>query len=158
MPDGKILDPSEVSDRCERLRERGAVIVFTNGVFDLLHPGHVRYLEQAKLLGTHLLVAINSDESVRKIKGEKRPVFPLDERLEVLSALESVSLVTWFHEETPAQIVRAVRPHILVKGGDWKLEEIVGRDFVESYGGTVRTIPFLAGYSTSAILDKIARL
>ena len=158
MPDSKILDACDASSRSEQMRRSGAVIVFTNGVFDVLHPGHIQYLRQARELGTHLFVAINTDESVKRIKGEKRPIFPLDDRLELLAALESVSLVTWFPEDTPAEIIREVRPQILVKGGDWKLEEIVGRDFVESCGGTVRTIPFLAGYSTSAILEKNARL
>ena len=158
MSDGKILDPNRASSRSAELRERGAVIVFTNGVFDLLHPGHIRYLQQARELGSCLFVGINTDASVRRIKGENRPVVPLEARMEVLAALESVDFVTWFDEDTPAEIIRLVRPQVLVKGGDWKIEEIVGREYVESYGGTVRTIPFLPGYSTSAILEKIAKL
>lgn len=157
-PDSKILDPHQASSVSTQLRHEGAKIVFTNGVFDLLHPGHVRYLQQARELGTHLVVAVNTDASVKRIKGESRPIFDLDARLEVLAALESVSYVTWFEQDTPADIIRLIRPQVLVKGGDWKLDQIVGREFVEASGGTVRTIQFLPGYSTSAILNKIARL
>jgi rfaE bifunctional protein nucleotidyltransferase chain/domain len=120
-----------------------------------LHPGHVRYLSEARSLGTHLIVGVNSDDSARRIKGEKRPLVPLEQRLEVLAALEPVSFVSWFEEDTPEQIIKRVRPHILIKGGDWQLDQIVGRDFVESCGGRVLTLPYSKDYSTSAIIKKI---
>jgi len=158
MATQKIIPPAEVFVLCRKLQDGGAVLVFTNGVFDLLHPGHVQFLDAARKLGTHLVVALNSDESTRRIKGEKRPLVPLEQRLELMAALEAVSFITWFEEDTPAQIIRIVRPDVLVKGGDWKAEEIVGKDFVESCGGKVLTIPYLSGYSTSAIIERILKL
>jgi len=158
MSAGTIIAPSDLSDFREKLRSRNSVLIFTNGVFDLLHPGHVQYLSDAKELGTHLIVALNSDTSTRKIKGGKRPLVPLEQRLEVLSALESVDFLTWFEEETPAEVIRVVQPDVLVKGGDWQVDQIVGKDFVESYGGKVLNIPFIPGYSTSAIIERIRRL
>jgi D-beta-D-heptose 7-phosphate kinase/D-beta-D-heptose 1-phosphate adenosyltransferase len=109
-------------------------------------------------LGTDLIVALNADESVRRIKGQLRPVMKLEERLEVLSALECVHFVTWFDDDTPAEIIRLVKPDVLVKGGDWKPESIVGKNFVESYGGRVLSLPFVSGYSTTSILQKISSL
>ncbi len=134
------------------------MIVFTNGIFDLLHPGHVEYLTAAREMGSHLIVGINSDVSTRRIKGEKRPLIPMQFRAEVLAALGVVSHVTWFEEDTPAEIIRKVRPAILVKGGDWKTEQIVGKEFVESYGGKVLSIPYLSGTSTTAMIEKILKL
>jgi len=158
MAKSKVVSPKEVSSLCDRLRREKAVIVFTNGIFDLLHPGHVEYLSAAREMGTHLIVGINTDESTRRIKGEKRPLIPMESRAEVLAALSAVSYVTWFEEDTPAEIIRKVRPAILVKGGDWKPEQIVGRDFVESYGGKVSSIPYIPGTSTSAMIEKILKL
>ena len=154
----KIVSPQDIESLCRKWREPNGVIVFTNGVFDLLHPGHVAYLTQAQGLGTHLVVALNTDSSTQRIKGNHRPLVPLAERLEVLAALRMVNAVTWFDEETPAEIIRIVRPDVLVKGGDWKPEEIVGKDFVESYGGKVLSIPFVSGYSTTNIVEKILKL
>jgi rfaE bifunctional protein nucleotidyltransferase chain/domain len=154
----KVVDPAYVQVLCEELHRSGAKVVFTNGVFDLLHPGHVQYLTDARKLGTHLVVALNTDESTRRIKGPQRPIVSLNDRLEVLSAFQCTSVLTWFDEDTPAEIIRLVHPDVLVKGGDWKPEQIVGKDFVESYGGHVRSIPFLKGYSTTGIVDKICRL
>jgi len=158
MAKSKVVSPKEVSSLCDRLRREKAVIVFTNGIFDLLHPGHVEYLSAAREMGTHLIVGINTDESTRRIKGEKRPLIPMESRAEVLAALSAVSYVTWFEEDTPAEIIRKVRPAILVKGGDWKPEQIVGRDFVESYDGKVFSIPYLPGTSTTAMIEKILKL
>jgi len=158
MPKSKVVSPEEVSFLCDQLRKEKAVIVFTNGIFDLLHPGHVEYLTAARKMGTHLIVGINTDDSTRRIKGDKRPLIPLPFRAEVLAALSVVSHITWFDEDTPAEIISKVRPAILVKGGDWKPEQIVGRDFVESYGGKVLSIPFLSGYSTTAMIEKILKL
>ncbi|MCI0618705.1 D-glycero-beta-D-manno-heptose 1-phosphate adenylyltransferase [bacterium] len=154
----KIIAPAFLLVLCEELHRKDARIVFTNGVFDLLHPGHIQYLDTASKLGTHLIVAMNADESVRRIKGPLRPVMKLEERLEVLAALECVRFVTWFDEDTPAEIIRLVKPDVLVKGGDWQTESIVGKDFVESYGGRVLSLPFVSGYSTTSILEKIANL
>lgn len=154
----KIIGPEELSSTCERLHQEKAVVVFTNGIFDILHPGHIQYLTEARALGTHLVVGLNTDASASRLKGSRRPIMPLEQRLEVLAAFEVVSFVSWFDEDTPAQIVRKVRPEVLVKGGDWTPEQIVGKEFVESYGGKVLSLPFLPGYSTTAIIEKIIKL
>lgn len=138
-----------------RLRESGRKLVFTNGCFDLLHPGHVRYLASAKELGDHLLVAVNSDRSVGLLKGPSRPVLAQDVRAEMLAALESVDTVTVFDEEAPLRVIKALLPDILVKGGDWDEKEIVGSDVVLSQGGIVRSIPFEAGFSTTSLIGRI---
>ena len=158
MSADKIISPDEIETVADRLRAQKATIVFTNGVFDLLHPGHVDYLTAARKEGSHLIVGVNSDASARRIKGEKRPLVRLEERIEVLAAWEAVSLVTWFEEDTPEQIIRRIRPDVLIKGDDWKIEEIVGKGFVESCGGRVLTLPYNKGYSTSAIIEKILKL
>lgn len=134
---------------------QGRRVVFTNGCFDLLHPGHVDLLARAKALGDVLLVAINSDASVRRLKTPDRPVVPLEERAYVLAGLKSVDFVTAFEEDTPLELITAVRPDVLVKGGDWPLERIVGRDVVESYGGRVLSLPLLPGFSTTRIIERI---
>ena len=154
----KIIPPEDVASLCEQLRAEGRKLVFTNGVFDLLHPGHIHYLKEARSLGSHLIVALNTDESTRKIKGEKRPLMSLEERAEILAAMEMVNYVTWFEDETPENIIGLVKPDVLVKGGDWRIDQIAGRDFVESYGGKVLSIPFVQGYSTSNIVEKITKL
>ena len=154
----KIIAPAFLQVLCEELHRLQERIVFTNGVFDLLHPGHIQYLDAASKLGTHLIVALNTDDSVRRIKGPLRPVMKLEERCEVLAALECVDFVTWFEEATPAQIISLIRPDVLVKGGDWEPESIIGKEFVESYGGQVLSLPFVSGYSTTSILQKISRL
>ncbi len=130
-------------------------VVFTNGCFDLLHPGHVRGLEQARQMGDVLLVGLNSDASVRQLKGPTRPVIPEAERAEILSALESVDAVVIFDEPTPREVISRLLPDVLVKGGDWPDDQIVGRKEVEAAGGRVVSLPFVPGYSTSAILEKI---
>lgn len=139
----------------QKLRKEGKKIVFTNGCFDIIHAGHVDYLEKAKKLGDVLVVGINTDESVRKIKGENRPIVPLEMRVKVLSSLKPVDFVLPFSEETPLGLIKKVKPHVLVKGGDWRVESIVGKDFVESYGGKVLTIPFDYNISTSRIIETI---
>jgi len=134
-------------------------LVFTNGVFDILHRGHVTYLAQARALGTNLVVALNTDDSVRRLgKGGDRPVNALADRAAVIAALESVSVVTWFAEDTPLDLIRRLRPDVLVKGGDWKAGEIVGAADVRAYGGTVHSIPFLHPLSTTGLLGKIRGL
>jgi len=136
-------------------RAAGRRVVFTNGVFDLLHPGHVRYLQQARALGDLLVVGINADRSVRANKGPQRPITPEQERAEILAALECVDAVTIFDEETPYEIISALQPDVLVKGADWAHDAIVGRDIVEGRGGEVVRIPVEQGHSTTAILERI---
>lgn len=136
-------------------RDAGLVIVFTNGCFDLIHPGHVRYLRQARELGDLLVVGVNTDESVRDLKGEGRPVMKLADRIEVLLALRWVDAVVPFPESTPSKLIGQVRPHILVKGGDWPLERIAGREIVESYGGKTVSLSFHEGASTTSIIGRI---
>ena len=138
-----------------RAQAAGKRVVFTNGCFDLLHRGHTRYLEQARALGDLLVVAVNSDASVRRLKGTGRPVVPFKERAEVLASLAAVDLVLVFDEPTPERIIRSIRPQVLVKGGDWPVERIVGSDFVGSLGGKVRSLPYLKGASTSALIRRI---
>jgi D-beta-D-heptose 7-phosphate kinase/D-beta-D-heptose 1-phosphate adenosyltransferase len=139
----------------QRLRADHKTIVFTNGVFDLLHPGHVRYLRQAKNLGDALIVGVNSDGSVRRNKGADRPITPDTERAELLAALEAVDGVAIFDEDTPFEIITAIQPDVLVKGADWAEDAIVGRDIVEARGGKVVRVDVEPGYSTSSIVAKI---
>lgn len=139
----------------ERLHAEHRTVVFTNGVFDLLHPGHVRYLAEARRQGDALIVGVNSDRSVRAIKGPERPIFPEDERAEVLSALACVDGVCIFDEETPHAIIARLQPDVLVKGADWAANDIVGRDIVEARGGRVVRISVSPGYSTTSIMERI---
>ena len=144
-------------DFVRRQRARGTTIVFTNGVFDLLHPGHVRYLQQARALGGALIVGVNSDRSVRANKGPTRPVTPEDERAELVAALACVDAAVVFDEDTPEELVAALQPDVLVKGADWADDAIVGRDLVEARGGRVVRVPVEQGYSTTGIIEKIRR-
>jgi len=150
-----IVARDEVGTHAERLRGEGRRVVFTNGVFDLLHPGHVRYLRQARLFGDALIVGVNSDRSVRLNKGDGRPINREEERAEVLAALDAVDAVVLFDEETPHDLIDTVRPDVLVKGADWPEDGIVGRDIVEARGGVVVRVPVEPGYSTSSIIEKI---
>jgi rfaE bifunctional protein nucleotidyltransferase chain/domain len=136
-------------------RGRGDRVVFTNGVFDILHPGHVRYLHEARALGDVLIVGVNSDDSVRRNKGPDRPITPEAERAELLAALECVGAVVVFGEDTPADIIRRILPDVLVKGADWPADQIVGRDTVEAHGGRVVLVPVAPGHSTTAIVNRI---
>ena len=154
--EAKICPPAQLTARVAGLARP---LVFTNGCFDILHRGHVTYLAQAAALGAGLVVALNSDASVkRQGKGADRPVNDLGDRLAVMAALECVTLVTWFDEDTPLQRILECRPDILVKGGDWPLDKIVGGTEVRGWGGTVHSIPFIHQKSTTALLDKIRRL
>jgi D-beta-D-heptose 7-phosphate kinase/D-beta-D-heptose 1-phosphate adenosyltransferase len=137
------------------LKKDGKRIVFTNGCFDLLHSGHVFLFKQAKNLGDVLVVAVNDDRSIRKIKGASRPIFPLEERLEILEAIEHIDYLIPFAEETPQRVISCFKPDILVKGGDWKKNQVVGREEVEGAGGKVVLIPLRQGRSTTALLEKI---
>ena len=147
----KIKGREELAQIIEGLKREGKKIVFTNGCFDLLHAGHVTYLEEAKGLGDVLVVGVNSDSSVRRIKGPGRPIVPLEQRMAVLAALEAVDYVVPFEEDTPYELIALLRPHTLVKGGDWHPEEVVGRELVEE----VRIISYLEGVSTSGIIERI---
>ncbi len=154
--EAKLCAPAELVQRVTTLPRP---LVFTNGCFDILHRGHVSYLAQARALGASLVVAANSDASVKRLgKGDDRPVNALEDRMAVLAALESVALVTWFDEDTPLARILDCRPDILVKGGDWPVDKIVGAPEVIGWGGTVHSIPFIHARSTTALLEKIRRL
>jgi rfaE bifunctional protein nucleotidyltransferase chain/domain len=149
----KIISLDDFLKQRDRLTDKK--IVFTNGCFDLLHPGHVDYLERAKVLGDVLVVGLNSDESVRRLKGPKRPINPEMDRALVLAGLGCVNFVIIFSEDTPYNLIKAVQPDVLVKGGDWPIDKIVGKDIVLANGGEVKSLDFLPGYSTTSLIDKI---
>lgn len=151
----KILTLEELLSERQRLRSRSIKVVFTNGVFDLLHVGHIRYLEQARAFGDVLMVAINSDRTVRQLKGKNRPIVNESERAEVLSALRSVDFVTIFDDVSPRSLIATLLPDVLVKGGDYGLDEIHGREEVEAATGQVISLPFVAGASTSSIVERM---
>jgi len=154
----RLIGREEAAALSADARVTGRTVVFTNGVFDLLHPGHVRYLREAAALGDVLIVGQNTDASVRRNKGSGRPITPELERAEIVGALECVSAVVLFDEDTPAQIIQAVQPDVLVKGADWPADQIAGRDTVEARGGRVVRIAIEKGYSTTAILDRVRKL
>ena len=153
----KILSPDEMLGERQRLRGAGKRLVFTNGVFDLLHVGHVRYLAQARELGDALLVAINSDRTVRALKGPGRPIFDESERAEILAALRHVDYVTVFDSVSPRSLIAKLLPDVLVKGGDYQLDEIHGREEVEAAGGKVISLPFVDGASTTALIERMRK-
>jgi rfaE bifunctional protein nucleotidyltransferase chain/domain len=154
--EAKICSPRELPAQLKSVRRP---LVFTNGVFDLLHRGHVTYLAQARALGASLLVAVNSDASARQLgKGTGRPINTLEDRVALLAALEAVTLVTWFEDETPLALILAVKPEVLVKGGDWKPGAIVGAKEVKSWGGAVHAIPFAHERSTTSLIERIRRM
>ena len=153
----KTLSIQEMLVERERLREAGAQLVFTNGVFDLLHVGHVRYLAQARSLGDALVVAINSDRTVRELKGADRPVFDQSERAEILAALRQVDYVVVFDEISPRSLISRLLPDVLVKGGDYALDEIHGREEVEAAGGKVISLPFVDGASTTTLIERMKK-
>ena len=151
----KIRSQRSLAIRLQAAREEGQRIVFTNGCFDLLHVGHVRYLQKARSLGDLLVVGLNSDASVRRLKGPRRPIVPLRERAEVLAALACVDFVVPFAEETPLRLIKALRPDVLVKGADWRKADIVGKGVVEGRGGRVARIRFVPGRSTTLLIERI---
>lgn len=153
----KILSILGATKKIAGLKKQGKEVVFTNGCFDLLHNGHVRYLEAAKKLGDVLIVAINSDSSVKKLKGKNRPIVSHKERIEVIAALESVDFVILFEELTPLTVIEKIKPDVLVKGADWKNETIIGSDFVIKNGGKVKRARFIPGCSTTQLIKKIAK-
>ncbi len=157
MAKTKLKKLEELVQIRDELRRQNRKVVFTNGCFDLLHSGHVYIFREAKKLGDVFIVAVNEDESVRRIKGESRPIFILEERLEVLEAIEDIDYLISFSEETPQRIIAALLPDVLVKGGDWAPEEVIGKREVEEAGGKVVIIPYLEGRSTSEIIDRITQ-
>ena len=154
----KILTTEEAVSRVAGLKRQGKTVVFTNGCFDLLHPGHTRYLAEARKLGDVLVVAVNSDRGIRALKGPARPIFPENERAEILAALTVVDYVTIFDDLTPQKLIAKMLPQVLVKGGNWAPDQIVGREEVEAAGGKVVSIPFVPGFSTSSLVEAAAKL
>jgi D-beta-D-heptose 7-phosphate kinase/D-beta-D-heptose 1-phosphate adenosyltransferase len=154
-PAAKIADRAAAAERAAAWRAEGLAVVFTNGVFDLLHRGHVASLVGARRLGDRLVVGVNDDASVQRLKGASRPLTPLEDRLVVLASLAAVDLVVAFGEDTPEELIQAVRPDVLVKGADYAAKDIVGGAFVESYGGRVATVALTPGRSTSALVERI---
>ncbi|MFN7262820.1 MAG: D-glycero-beta-D-manno-heptose 1-phosphate adenylyltransferase [Pseudobdellovibrionaceae bacterium] len=151
---GQVLRQTDLNSESFRNAVRGKKLVFTNGCFDLLHVGHVRYLQEAKACGDLLFVGLNTDESVKKLKGPTRPIQNESDRAEIMAALGCVDFVCLFGEETPEQLIHQVRPQVLVKGGDWKINQIVGSDFVLKNGGEVKSLQFVDGRSTTKIIEK----
>ena len=150
-----ILSPQQASAFAARVRANGGRVVFTNGVFDLLHPGHIRYLTDARALGDALIVGVNSDRSVRANKGPNRPITPEGERAELIASLGSVDAVSVFDDDTPHALITAVQPDVLVKGADWGPDNIVGRDVVEARGGTVVRVALAEGFSSTRLIDRV---
>lgn len=158
LPDGvrsKLKSLSEVAEIAAQARQKGQSVVFTNGCFDLLHRGHVHILREARANGDLLIVGINSDTSVRSIKGPLRPILPQTDRIELIAAMEMVDYVVLFDEPDPYRVIAAIKPNVLAKGGDWSAEKIVGADIVEQNGGRVAVIPYLPGFSTTEIIERI---
>ncbi|KAA0258698.1 D-glycero-beta-D-manno-heptose 1-phosphate adenylyltransferase [Deferribacter autotrophicus] len=147
-----FYDVDKLVDELRRLNKK---VVFTNGCFDILHVGHVSYLFKAKELGDVLVVALNSDESVKRLKGDKRPINPLRDRMIMMASLKPVDYVTYFDEDTPYEIIKKIQPDVLVKGGDWKEDDIVGADIVKQKGGKVFSLNYEEGFATTNIIDKI---
>ena len=154
----KILERNVLKNKLEELRKEGKKIAFTNGCFDILHAGHIRYLREAKKTADVLVLALNSDSSVRAIKGEKRPLMSEEERAEILAALEFIDFVTIFQELTPLELINYLKPDILIKGGDWPEEKVIGREEIKKWGGRVAIIPEVEGKSTTNIVEKIKKL
>lgn len=157
-PEAKIKTRDEIASILDKIKNEGKKTVFTNGVFDLLHRGHAEYLEKASSLGDILVVGVNSDESVKRLKGDNRPVNTQEDRTYLLASLSFVDYVNIFDEDTPLDLIKIIQPDILVKGGDYHLDQIVGRETVESSGGNVLTIPLIKGRSTTDLINRIKKL
>ena len=151
----KIKDLTVLTKLVSEHKNKGEKVVFTNGCYDLLHIGHIRCFQESKALGEILIVALNSDRSIKALKGPSRPIIPEEERAEIIAAMEHVDYVTIFDQEDPLEVISTVKPAVLVKGGDWSMDTIVGRNVVESYGGTVVALPMIPGVSTSRIIEDI---
>jgi len=155
MSSAKFQPPLVLAETLAQLRRAGKTVVFSNGCFDILHPGHIHTLTHAKALGDVLIVGINSDTSVKRLKGERRPILNQGERAVMLAALEAVDYVTTFEEDTPLALIQLLRPHVLVKGGDWSSESVVGREVVEADGGRVVLVPYQEGLSTTGVIERV---
>jgi len=153
----KIVDPEKFDLQVKNWQQKGMKVVFSNGCFDILHPGHVDYLERARKLGDKLVIGLNSDTSVRRIKGDGRPIVAEEGRAKVLAGLQFVDLITLFEEDTPLRLIENTIPDILVKGSDYSVDQIVGADIVINKGGKVETLPLVEGYSTTLIMNKIVK-
>jgi len=158
MMSEKIKSRREIVRLVKSLKDKGKTIVFTNGCFDILHKGHIFYLKKAKDYGDVLVVGLNTDSSIRKIKGDSRPINNQRDRAYVLAAVEYVDFITFFSQTTPLNLIKEIKPDVLVKGGDWKAEEIVGGSFVRRYGGKVISLPYIGNYSTSKLICRIKRI
>ena len=154
----KILPSKRLSSLIKTLKKENKTIVFTNGCFDLVHPGHIKLLKQARKSGDILILGLNSDSSIKKIKGPLRPILNQNDRVEIFSSMEFIDYIVIFNEATPLNLIKEIKPDVLIKGGDWQKENIVGQEFVRSYGGKVKRIKIKKGYSTSALISKIQRL
>jgi D-beta-D-heptose 7-phosphate kinase/D-beta-D-heptose 1-phosphate adenosyltransferase len=157
LPGTKIISLSRLIRKVKTLKQKNKRIVFTNGCFDILHFGHIKYLQDAKAKGDYLVVAVNSDASIKKIKAKNRPVIGQGDRLKTIAALESVDFAVLFNEDNPFKLIKAIKPDVLIKGSDWSKARIIGADFVQSYGGEVATVKLIKGRSTSKIIEKILR-
>lgn len=157
MGTDKIKSRPELAHIIRQQKKEGRKIVFTNGCFDIIHPGHLSYLATAKALGDILVIGVNSDESVKRLKGNNRPILNQNERTLILSYMEMIDYLCIFDEDTPYELIKAIEPDILVKGGDWAVENIVGKDILEAYGGKVISIPYLEGASTTNIVERIIK-
>ena len=155
MSSAKFQPPLVLAETLAQLRRAGKTVVFSNGCFDILHPGHIHTLTHAKALGDVLIVGINSDTSAKRLKGERRPILNQGERAVMLAALEAVDYVTAFEEDTPLALIQLLRPHVLVKGGDWSSESVVGREVVEADGGRVVLVPYQEGLSTTGVIERV---
>ena len=153
----KIKSPKKLKDITLQLKKKDKKISFTNGCFDILHYGHISLLQRAKKISDILVVAINSDSSVKRIKGKKRPIFGLRDRMQAVAGLESVDFVTFFNQDTPLALIKLLRPDFIIKGGDWSRNKVVGKEIVESYGGRVLILPLIKGKSSSKIIKKIGQ-
>jgi rfaE bifunctional protein nucleotidyltransferase chain/domain len=154
---GTVVDLRTLKGIRDDLRRKQKMVVFTNGCFDIIHRGHIEYLSSARAMGDVLIVGVNTDSSVRRIKGENRPIIPEGDRAYIVAGLAPVDYAVLFGEDTPRELIQTLLPDVLVKGADWSIEEVVGREIVEGSGGTVRTIQFVSGRSTSAIINEILR-
>jgi len=157
MSGTKIISLSSLISKVKALKRKNKRIVFTNGCFDILHFGHIKYLQDAKTKGDYLVVAVNSDASIKKIKAKNRPVIGQGDRLKTIAALESADFVVLFNEDNPLKLIKAIQPDVLIKGADWSKHKIIGADFVQSYGGEVSTVKLIKGRSTSKIIEKIVK-
>lgn len=157
MSGTKIISLTNLLSKVKRLKQAGKRIVFTNGCFDILHYGHIKYLQDARSKGDYLIVAVNSDSSIKKIKAKNRPVIGQSDRLKTVAALASVDFVVLFNEDNPLKVIQTLCPDVLIKGADWSKEKIIGGDFVKSHGGKVLTINLVKGRSTSALIEKIVK-